>query len=577
MLRKFTAALALATVGIFAVGNSASALVSVSSNVTTDTVWGDDPGEDEILLEEPIFVTSGATLTILPGVIVRGQPRSGPVIQGSKVGSPGALIVTRDGFANIAGGSSNPIIMTTAAVDNDADGIADDLNANGFEDAYPGFDPAGCPGSCVPSANPVFFDDDPTGAPLAPLNAAGDGNVALWGGLVILGNAPTNLADKTEFAGYGEGIVEGLTVPGFPAADATYGGLEPHDSSGVFRYVSVRHAGDEIGTGNELNGVTLGAVGDGTIFENIEVYCNFDDGIEWFGGTVNGSKLIVVFAGDDTFDIDQGYTGTNEQLFGILPFFNENDGGAFGSVSGDRAGEWDGDDFLERGGDVNIRVSEDTTTLDDTGWPTSNPAMYNMTIIGATPVSSPDFTPVSSNGDKRGLYMRHGFAGEVLNSIVVNTGSRAGLELDMGTGESVIGRDVADNVAADLIRLVSSTLEDGAALAAGAAALAASNGDAAVPAQYNDSGTGNALPGSGFLGLGNEDVSFDPRGDASGKLAASLKSAKIDPLPDAGSPAATLGGGVNTGPKGLTFRGAFQQSTPLWTDGWTTLYLGGLL
>jgi hypothetical protein len=203
--------------------------------------------------------------------------------------------------------------------------------------------------------------------------------------------------------------------------------------------------------------------------------------------------------------------------------------------------------------------------------------MYNMTIIGATPVSSPDFTPVSSNGDKRGLYMRHGFAGEVLNSIVVNTGSRAGLELDMGTGESVIGRDVADNVAADLIRLVSSTLEDGAALAAGAAALAASNGDAAVPAQYNDSGTGNALPGSGFLGLGNEDVSFDPRGDASGKLAASLKSAKIDPLPDAGSPAATLGGGVNTGPKGLTFRGAFQQSTPLWTDGWTTLYLGGLL
>jgi hypothetical protein len=400
--------------------------------------------------------------------------------------------------------------------------------------------------------------------------------VALWGGLVILGNAPTNLADKCG-VGYGQCTIEGLTIPGFPAADATYGGTEPHDSSGVYDYVSVRHAGDEIGSGNELNGVSLGGVGDGTVFTNIEVYVNFDDGIEWFGGTVNGENLIVAFAGDDTFDLDQGYVGTIQKAFGIMPFFNEDSGAAFGSGSGDRAGEFDGDDFLERGGDVNIRVDEAGTVFDDTGWPMSNPALYNVTIIGSTPVGSPDATPTSPASDNRGIYFRHGFAGEILNSIVVNTGSRAGLELDMDAGESVTGRDVADNVAADLIRSVSCTYDDGLAPAAGAAALAIANGDAAVPNEYNSSGTANTVNDAGFLGLLNEDVSFEPKGNAAGKLDASLKSAPIDPRPDPTSTAG-IGGGVTTGPDAAaTYRGAFAPSLPLWTNGWTVLSIAGLL
>ena len=93
------------------------------------------------------------------------------------------------------------------------------------------------------------------------------------------------------------------------------------------RFVSIRHAGDEIGNSNELNGLTLGGVGSGTTIENVEVYVNFDDGIEWFGGTVNGKNLHVAFVGDDTFDLDEGYTGVNQFLFGVMPFFNENDGG----------------------------------------------------------------------------------------------------------------------------------------------------------------------------------------------------------------------------------------------------------
>ena len=112
----------------------------------------------------------------------------------------------------------------------------------------------------------AFLDDDCEQHPLAPLNALGKGNVQLWGGLVLLGEAPTNLANCAG-QGNGIGIVEGMTVPGFPVADLVYGGNLPHDSSGTLRYVSVRHAGEEIGASNELNGVSLGGVGDGTVFE----------------------------------------------------------------------------------------------------------------------------------------------------------------------------------------------------------------------------------------------------------------------------------------------------------------------
>jgi hypothetical protein len=471
--------------------------------------------------------------------------------------------------------------MTTAAVDNDDNGIADDLNNNGFEDSYPGFQPGGgCPSSCTPDASPTFYDDTPTTAPLAPLNAAGNGNDALWGGLVILGRAPTNLADKCG-EGYGLCTIEGLTIPGFPAADALYGGTEPHDSSGIYRYLSVRYAGDEIGDGNELNGVSLGGVGDGTVFEYIEVYVNYDDGIEWFGGTVNGNHLMVSFVGDDMFDLDQGYTGTNQFLFGIMPFFNETDGSAYGYLSGDKIGEWDGDDFLERSGDLNIRVDEAGATFDDTSWPLAGPAMYNMTLIGTTLPGSPDFDPSSNSQStasaNTGVQMRHGFAGEILNSVVINTGSNAGLVLDMDSGESAADSDVTDNVSADRIRSVACTYADGASPTGGAAALAISNGDAAVPEEYNDSGTANVVNSGSFAGLENEDVSFNPKGNGSGKLASGLKSAPIDPRVDTSSTAG-VGGGVTTGPDpGATYRGAFQQSVPLWTDGWTTLDMGGLL
>ena len=172
-------------------------------------------------------------------------------------------------------------------------------------------------------------------------------NVALWGGLVILGRAPTNLANGCG-VGNGMGTVEGLDRPRLPAGGCDLRRRPAARQLRRVRFVSIRHAGDEIGASNELNGLTLGGVGDGTIFEYIEVYVNFDDGFEWFGGTVNGNNLAVLFVGDDMFDLDEGYTGVNQFLFGIMPFFNQN-GGGLRQPSGDKAGEFDGDDFAEVG------------------------------------------------------------------------------------------------------------------------------------------------------------------------------------------------------------------------------------
>lgn len=560
MRKKLVALLSFALVGI---AGSVNAQTFVSANVTTNTTWGAGAFPSPIILQNPIFVKN-ATLTILPGTIVRGQPRSSAVVAGSKVGTPGSIIVTQTGRIVANGSPALPIIMTTAATDNDNNGVADDVDLNGFEDPY--------------DAGDTFLDDTPTTAPLAPLNKAGFANVALWGGLVVLGSAPTNLANKAG-VGYGKAEVEGLTVPGFPPADAAYGGLEPHDNSGLLRYVSIRHAGDEIGNSNELNGLSLGGVGDGTVLENIEIYCNFDDGIEWFGGTVNGKNLAVFFVGDDMFDLDQGYTGVNQFLFGIAPFFKENGGGAYGSASGDKAGEFDGDDYRPDApalfDNLNTRIDVTNSVVDPTPWPLSNPAMYNMTLIGSTPDAGQFFTPANVPGTKRGIQFRNGFAGTVYNSIVVNTGAETGIEVGSGTGAP--GFDVTNNAAAGLLSLVCSTLDDAAAPGVDETTVI-NNGNALNLAIGGNAAGANVTNGT-FAGLTVEDQTFDPTGNAAGKLDATVKPLPINPRPTGatgvGNCVSPRGPGLDPG---ATYRGAFLRTAPtLWTTGWTAMNVGRLL
>ncbi len=124
-----------------------------------------------------------------------------------------------------------------------------------------------------------------------------------WGGLIILGKAPVH---------GGQLAIEGL------ADDELYGGDDAADSSGVLQYVRVWHGGAAIAADNEINGITFGGVGSGTVVDHCEVALNVDDGFEFFGGTVNAKYLSTLYVGDDAFDTDKGYQGKMQFLVGAI-------------------------------------------------------------------------------------------------------------------------------------------------------------------------------------------------------------------------------------------------------------------
>ena len=213
------------------------------------------------LIKGRVSVTDGTTLTIPAGTIIKAASGTGA--------DASTLIVARGGKMIANGTADNPIIMTAAA---------DNIEVGG---TYPESGPA--------------------------LNVDTRG---LWGGLLILGKAPCSFkSDVTE-----------LQIEGIPTSDTNglYGGSVADDNSGSFQYISIRHGGAEIGEGNEINGLTLGGVGSGTTVNQIEVLGNVDDGIEFFGGTVKATNLLVWGQGDDAIDIDQGYAGTIDGALVVL-------------------------------------------------------------------------------------------------------------------------------------------------------------------------------------------------------------------------------------------------------------------
>lgn len=221
------------------------AQVTISSNITTNTTW--KTGKTYILAGR-ISVVSGVTLTIEPGVVIKGQAGTGS--------NATALVIARGATIMAEGTATQPIIFTS---------VADEIEPGDI--ASPNLDP--------------------------DLNG-------LWGGLIILGNAPISATS------------ESMQIEGIPASDQNglYGGTNSTDNSGVIKYVSIRHGGANIGEGNEINGLTLGGVGSETTIENIEIVANQDDGIEFFGGTVSVNNLLIWNPGDDGVDTDQSWAGT---------------------------------------------------------------------------------------------------------------------------------------------------------------------------------------------------------------------------------------------------------------------------
>ena len=117
-----------------------------------------------------------------------------------------------------------------------------------------------------------------------------------------------------------------------------YGGENPEDNSGVLKYVSIRYGGTYMGTGSESNGLTLCGVGNKTTIDQIEIYANQDDGIEFFGGTVNASNIMVYSSGDDGIDIDEGYSGKIKNVMVVLGEQSDSGieiGGGKGDFTGD--------------------------------------------------------------------------------------------------------------------------------------------------------------------------------------------------------------------------------------------------
>ncbi len=233
------------------IGPSEPTVVSVSGSITSNTTW---TSNFIYQLNQKVVVQDGATLTIEPGTIIKGSSGTGSLAS--------ALVIARGGKLMAQGTATEPIIFTSAA---DNITLGQTMGTN--------------------------LDQNDRG---------------LWGGLIVLGNAPCSFS----------GDVDALQIEGIPAEDTwgLYGGNDSEDNSGVIKYVSIRHGGALIGEGNEINGLTLGGVGTGTEIDHVEVVANVDDGIEFFGGTVHASNLLVWAQGDDAIDIDQAYSGTIDNV-----------------------------------------------------------------------------------------------------------------------------------------------------------------------------------------------------------------------------------------------------------------------
>ena len=228
-------------------GGACAGVITVTGEITENTTWSRN---NIYLLGGKVVVGVGVTLTIEPGTIIKGKAGVGSLAS--------ALVVQRGSKINAVGTMERPIIFTS---EQDNIKVGETAGTN--------------------------LDQDDNG---------------LWGGLLVLGNAPASLS----------GDVSEEQIEGIPASDTfgLFGGSDPADDSGDLAYISIRHGGALIGEGNEINGLTLGAVGTGTTIANIEIVGNEDDGLEIFGGTVNVSNVFVWSVADDGIDLDQAYSGT---------------------------------------------------------------------------------------------------------------------------------------------------------------------------------------------------------------------------------------------------------------------------
>lgn len=155
------------------------------------------------------------------------------------------------------------------------------------------------------AANPIVF----TSQQNLTANNVGDATQGQWGGIILLGQAPTAVCAS----GTGPNNINGTSATCQQAVEGVtsrfYGGPDAADNSGTMSYVQIRFTGVALADGNEVQGLTLGGVGTGTTLDHIQSHNSADDGVEIFGGNANIRYFAVTGADDDGFDIDNGYRG----------------------------------------------------------------------------------------------------------------------------------------------------------------------------------------------------------------------------------------------------------------------------
>jgi len=143
-------------------------------------------------------------------------------------------------------------------------------------------------------------------------DAVGNGaQFADWGGIIINGMGLTNQCTNAQRAATTCNVeTEGVT--------SYFGGNNNADDSGSIQYAKIWYAGSGPKTGGEgddLNSLTLNAVGSGSSFDFLHIHQGYDDGIEFFGGASTISHIAVTDTQDDAIDIDGGWQGKGQFIF----------------------------------------------------------------------------------------------------------------------------------------------------------------------------------------------------------------------------------------------------------------------
>lgn len=116
-----------------------------------------------------------------------------------------------------------------------------------------------------------------------------------WGGIVILGDAPTNKFGNASSVNFD--LDTSLT---------SYGGSNVSSNSGILKFVRIEFAGKKIkGLGN-FNGLLLAGVGNKTVLENIMISYAAGDSFEIYGGELTLNKMVSFKSSSDDFKFNFG-------------------------------------------------------------------------------------------------------------------------------------------------------------------------------------------------------------------------------------------------------------------------------